>query len=318
MGRVWGFGTAAVDIRLSTADYGETYREKLLARETQWMAGGSVANSLTQVARLGGDAGWLGKLGRDRIGSFILQSLKDENVDASSVIIDPSSVSPFNIAVYAGDVRRRVGGFLLPNCLAELQDADLELFVLAFASNDILLIEVGEIPLECCVKLALKARDKGVHVFVDIDLDPIKQCGSSPEVVDALFSACTCLIPNETSLRSLFPFSTRDDLIRRLHSRYGVPVVLTEGADGVTCINVEGEILHVPAVPVEVIDTVGAGDAFHGGFLHGWSITGDIQAALELGSVCGAHNCLTFGAREGMIRSSDLERYREVLNSWLK
>ena len=108
MKQVWGFGSACVDIRLTTADYGPAYTTKLLAQETRLQGGGACANCLTQVARLGGRAAWLGKVGDDALGALILRQLQEERVDTSHALVAPNALSPFNVAVYAGTQWRRV------------------------------------------------------------------------------------------------------------------------------------------------------------------------------------------------------------------
>ena len=95
---IFGFGSAALDFRIRTADLGPEYRAKLLARETALLGGGAVANALVQVSRLGGDAAFLGKLGGDWIGERIVAGLESEGVDCSATIMDPMECSPFNVA----------------------------------------------------------------------------------------------------------------------------------------------------------------------------------------------------------------------------
>ncbi|MBQ4298376.1 MAG: carbohydrate kinase, partial [Clostridia bacterium] len=72
MATVYGFGTAAVDFRIRTADFGDLYKDKLLAQTCAEMGGGALANFLSQVSRLGGRTAFLGKLGRDPMGEKIV------------------------------------------------------------------------------------------------------------------------------------------------------------------------------------------------------------------------------------------------------
>ena len=73
MAVVYGFGSAAVDFRIRTADYGDLYKDKLLAQTWAEMGGGAVANFLSQVSRLGVKTSFLGKLGNDVIGKRIIE-----------------------------------------------------------------------------------------------------------------------------------------------------------------------------------------------------------------------------------------------------
>jgi sugar/nucleoside kinase (ribokinase family) len=126
MAVVYGFGSAAVDFRIRTADYGDLYKDKLLAQTWAEMGGGAVANFLSQVSRLGVKTAFLGKLGNDVIGKRIIELLEKENVDCSGIIVSDEFCSPFNVAVYSGLEMRRRGGFLIPNSLAKLTEEDIE------------------------------------------------------------------------------------------------------------------------------------------------------------------------------------------------
>ena len=317
--RVWGFGSAAIDLRISTAEFGEGYRDKLLARETRWLGGGSTANTLVQVARLGGQAGWLGKLGTDSIGKAIEDSLCTEGIDLAALIRDPDALSPFNLAAYAGSGRRRIGGFLMPNCLGSIGGQDLDHFITFISPGDWLLIEVGEIPVPVCTRFAEMANRAGAKVAVDVDLDPIAQCGSTTDEVSNLFGHCELLMPNHQSMHSLYPGIDGGGLLDLLHENYGTAVIVSEGAEGSRAIDSAGKHIHVPAMAVDVVDTVGAGDAFHGGVIFGLSQGRGFEQSIKLGTICGAFNCLTFGAREGMIKKEELQLFLSSIqetNQW--
>lgn len=308
--KICGFGSAAVDIRITTADYGDGYRDKLLAHDTLWMGGGATTNFLTQVSRLGGKATWFGKLGQDRIGTMILDLLKNEHIDVSCALVESDAISPFNIAIYAGLGRRRIGGYLLPNCLHDISEQNVGFFVDALESGDWILIEVGEIPLPICVSCAEKAKLKGAHIVVDVDLDPIKQTRGTVGEIEELFGMCDVLMPNITSLGTLFPGQSIEKIAMDKLSRSNNTVILTLGDKGAAYVEHSGPFITVPAFNFNnVVDTVGAGDAFHGGVVYGLSTGMTIEDSVRLGNLCGGFNCLTFGPREGMIRREQLAEY---------
>ncbi len=309
MNKIWGFGTAAIDIRIKTAEYGEHYKDKLLAQESVWLGGGSTSNFLVQAARLGCETGWFGKLGEDAVGAAIRRMLEEEKVDLSAAVIKPDVVSPFNVAVYAGDHKRRIGGFLLPNAMAQVDDEDIVVFTSALNPGDCVLVEVGEIPLETCISFCRAAKEKDAVIILDVDLDPIKQCGASLEVAKALFAEADYLMPNITSLQSMYPDVDSDTVTKTLAEEYGCSVISTLGDRGAAYAHSDGVVNMVPGLSIEPVDTVGAGDAFHGGFVAGLGLGLDIERAVRLGNICGAHNCLSYGARNGMIYKHELEKY---------
>jgi len=304
MSRIFGFGSATLDFRISTADFGDTYRDKLLARETKLFGGGSAANTLVQAARLSAQASWLGKLGSDWIGNTIVSGLEEDGVDCSHAFRDAAACSPFNVAVYAE--WRRVGGYLLPNALGTLSRHEAERLASVPKPGNWCIVEIGEIPLDAVHAFCQAAVQRGVRLVIDVDLDPVRQCVGDPSLVGAILRCADVLAPNRVAFRSLYGDIGASELVDALVAEYGVSVVITSGADG-AYYRVPGQpTRHVPAIPVEVVDTVGAGDAFHGGLLYALSCGQSLEEAVLLGAKCGAAACLKFGARSSMPTMEEL------------
>ncbi len=306
---VYGFGSAAIDFRIRTADLGADYTEKLLSRETDVLGGGSAANCLVQIARLGGKASWLGKLGTDWIGDRILSDLAAEGVDCNLVHRDPHHCSPFNVAVYAGSNRRRVGGYLLPNSLAEVQAEDCQGWLEAMNPDDWLLVEVGEIPISAVLDLARGAFRRGARVAVDVDLDPLAQEIASRDEIEKLFAAADLLAPNATAIKTLFGPAAPREQAAFLAGEFDAAVVVTAGAEGAYYCEKAGDVRHHPPIPVEAVDTVGAGDAFHGGLLFELARGATIHKAVATAAACGAAACRAAGARTGMPTQETLPKH---------
>lgn len=308
MTRIFGFGTAAVDFRISVADFGPNYKAKLLAQNSRLYGGGAVANSLCQAALLGAETQWLGKLGDDPIGRMIMTDLKQRGVGTDFVVIDRAAISPFNLAVYAGESRRRIGGFLLPNCMADIDDGDIDAFCAAIRPGDWCLVELGELPISDVLAYCRKAKERKSSIMIDIDLDPIAQCECDPVHITDLFSTVDILMPNYEAMQTIYSGLSPKELAARLLQDYGKLVVVTAGADG--CYYSDGgEVIREKPLKVEVADTVGAGDAFHGGFLWALSNGRELGEAARVGNACGAANCRAFGAREGMLDAVSLDRF---------
>jgi len=307
--RVIGFGTATLDYRIRTADLGIGYTEKLLAREVDVLGGGATANCLVQASRLGADTVWVGKLGRDKPAETIVGQLEAEGIDCSRVLYDPSTSSPFNLAVYAGQERRRVGGYLLANSLARLSEGEIAALGSAVRQGDWVIVEIGEIPLESVLLFCRQAKSRGARLAVDVDLDPIEQCGTDKTVVEEIFDLQDLIIANRQALGTLYAADTAQELVRILKRAFAAKTVVTAGADGCYFSASGKAVDHLPAIPLQVVDPVGAGDAFHGGLLYALATGQVFEQALEIGRRCAALNCLAFGAREGMPTLESLERF---------
>jgi sugar/nucleoside kinase (ribokinase family) len=305
--RVLGFGTATIDYRIRTADLGEGYTEKLLAREVEVLGGGAIANCLVQVSRLGGRAVWLGKLGKDRLGEMIIGTLGSERVDCSRVLYDAALGSPFNLAVYAGERRRRIGGYLIPGSLAALNETDIPALAEGVRPGDWAVVEIGEIALEWVLEFCRQASERGARLAADVDLDPLLQCGADQQLVGEILRQQDLIMANHAALQSMYDLPTAAALARHLSEVFRSKIVVSAGANGCDVCEPGSAAEHLPAIPVEVVDPVGAGDAFHGGLLYALAEERDFRESLEIARRCAAMNCRRFGAREGMPNRAELD-----------
>jgi sugar/nucleoside kinase (ribokinase family) len=307
--RVLGFGTATLDYRIRTADLGKDYTEKLLAQEVEVLGGGAIANCLVQVARLGGRPVWLGKLGKDRPAETIVAQLEAEGVDCSRALYDPILGSPFNLAVYAGTRRRRVGGYLLPGSLACLSRTDVSALAAAVEPGDWAVVEIGEVPLDSVALFCREAKERGAKLAVDVDLDPLVQCGAHRRLVADIFRLQDLIMANQRALQSMYGVPTARALTLKLGRIFRVMTVVSAGAEGCYHSELGDSAEHLSAIPVEIVDPVGAGDAFHGGLLCALAEGQDFFRSLEIARRCAALNCMAFGAREGMPNRERLDRF---------
>lgn len=311
MGSIFGFGAASVDFRVTTADYGEDYTEKLLAQETLVFGGGSVANCLVQISRLGGNPYYLGKLGNDWIGRKIIESLEDEKVCCNLAIADDNLCSPFNVAVYAGADKRRVGGYLVPNSLSDITCKDAEEFCSHMEQGDWIITEIGEIPLNTLYSFCQIVKKKQVNLVIDVDLDPIKQCGGNIELVKEIFKLADVLLPNFNSLKSMYESVDAKIIAEEVSSEFQAICVITKGEDGAYYCMPDASAKHYPTNKIEALDTVGAGDAFHGGLMYALADNCDVKDAIALGTQCARINCMSFGARTGMPTYNQIDLKRK-------
>lgn len=95
--------------------------------------------------------------------------------------------------------------------------------------------------------------------------------------------------------------------MRAVAAEHGAEVVLKRGADGAAAL-VDGALVEAPGLVVDVVDTVGAGDAFVAGYLSGLLEDLDVAERLARANACGAAACTTPGDWEGAPRRRDLER----------
>jgi sulfofructose kinase len=320
---VVGLGLACVDdlLLLSNVPRAEE-RASVLRREMQ--GGGMAATAVVAVARLGGTAGFVGRVGDDQSGAFILQDFRRYGVDVSRVVVEPGATS--HVTVVLVDARDGARSFLgQRGTVRPLQPEDVRR---EYVSSGRLLHLSDADP--AALQAARWAREAGREVCFDgthfypavLDLLPLLDY-----VIVSRFFASELVAFQETGAltRAARMFSQpgggigapqertftegaapelRGEALlgaaRRVRALGPPVVVVTEGEHGSWCASPEGDF-HTPAFPVTpVVDTTGAGDVFHGAFLYararGWSL----RRALRLGSAVGALKCRALGGRAGI------------------
>jgi fructokinase len=122
-------------------------------------------------------------------------------------------------------------------------------------------------------------------------------------VIDRWASLSDILRLSEDDLDQLWPGWTPEQAAEHLHE-LGVPlVVVSLGADGAFA-SLRGEQVRVPIAPTSLVDTVGAGDSFHGGMLHQLAKSGQLGGRLDNLDIAGLTASLTFASRVSAITCS--------------
>lgn len=135
--------------------------------------------------------------------------------------------------------------------------------------------------------------------FLDINLR--KDCFTEETIKESLLN-CDILKINDdelVQLKSILGLRCNElkNMAGEVVSRYELDLILvTLGSNGAFLISSQGDILYTAGYKVELIDTVGSGDAFSAGFIHSYLRGDGLQASLEFGNACGAMAATTKGA----------------------
>jgi ribokinase len=215
--------------------------------------GGKGCNQAVAAARAGAATAVVGRLGDDEYGRDFLDLLHREGIEAASVTTDPSEGTGVAVPIVEDSGDNSIVTVARAN--ARVTVAEVEAASSVLTGADVLLLQL-ELPAPAVVAAASRARAAGVTVV----LNP------APAVVDLadLVGLVDVLVPNEVEAAQLSgidddPLAAAKELRRRL----GASVVVTLGERGVLVLHGDLEEL-MPAHAVEVVDTVGAGDAFCG------------------------------------------------------
>jgi sugar/nucleoside kinase (ribokinase family) len=233
------------------------------------------------AARLGLRVLFLGKVGEDEFGRFMLQSMQARQIDTSNVRIDPHVRTGASIILNRGN-DRAILTFPGAIPLLELEDIPLDqlsqarhLHLTSFFIQDRLRPSVPE--------LFAHAREMGLTTSLDTNYDPSGQWNGGLADVLALTDV---FFPNETEACAIV--KTQDVEQAGVALAENIPlVVVKQGAKGALAFSSTKQISQ-PALPVAVVDTVGAGDSFDAGFLYAYLHAWDLQRCLQLGTACGS------------------------------
>lgn len=286
-------GVAVVDFVFSV-DAMPRRAEKYRARDAAIVGGGCAANAAVAVARLGGTARLAARVGADAVGGMIVSELAAENVDCALVKRFDGKRSSFSSVLVDAQGERQIVNFrdeTLDFDAGWLEDAMPVSFDAALA--DTRWANGGA----AVLKAARNLSRPGV-------LDAEVPAGEAAE-------ALTLASHIAFSAQGLHEYTGLDDLQAGLHlaqSRTSAWVCCTDGANGVAFID-GGVMRHIPAFAVEAVDTLGAGDVWHGAFALALGEGQREDEAILFANAVAAIKCTKFGGRAGIPGRAETEAF---------
>lgn len=294
--KILGLGNALVDV-LSKLDSDETLvkigiqkgamdmisREQMYVirkyqanTETTQAPGGANCNTMRAIALLGGQSGFIGKVGDDNLGEFYEEALLKAGV--ASYLIKTEGPSGACTVFISPDGERTMGTFLGP---APTISPD-EITEDVLRGYDCIHIEGYLIVNEELVRETMKkAKRLGLKVALDLANYNIVNAYKGlleeviPQYVDILFA--------NASEAEAFTGLPAQEAVNALEKQVHVALV-TLGKDG-SLIGSEGKFYHVDAEGGKPVDTTGAGDNFAAGFLYGQSVGASLVQSAQIGSM---------------------------------
>lgn len=237
-------------------------------------AGGAPANVSAAIARLGGQAALLGKVGADPFGHFLQQTLEQQQVDTSMLLLDTSAPTTLAFVSRAADGERDFVFHRGADRLLRLDELDRPAIrkaaLLHFGSATALLADPFS---EVYLTLMEEAQACGQFISFDPNYRDDLWSGRQEEFITlsrAAIRRSDLVKVSDEELQLITGESDRDAALEMLHEWGAGAVAVTLGKDG-TLISSPGFRMRIPSIPVTSIDSTGAGDAFTGALL--WQIS---------------------------------------------
>ncbi|MCX5514322.1 ribokinase [Kaistia algarum] len=291
------FGSVNIDLVCRT-DHHPRPGETVPGSDYQLIPGGKGANQALAARRAGASVAMVGAVGDDDMAAAALAELTSAGVDLSALVRRGPTTG---MAIITVDRHGENTIVLSPGANARLAHTDLA--ALSLGANDIVLLQM-EVPLAESLAAAQAARAAGARIMLSIaPFLPVER--------EALAMADIILV-NETEAADLarhLGLAAGPDgaaTVATLAASLGRTVIATLGADGAVAAG-GGETIAVPSLPIEPVDTTGAGDTF-AGVLAAYLDRGEsLETAMLYAAVAGSLACTKMGAQPSFPQKDAIE-----------
>jgi sugar/nucleoside kinase (ribokinase family) len=254
------------------------------------------------AARLGLRVGFIGLVGDDPLGRYMLESMRERGIDTSHCLVNPEVATGFSVILSQPDDRAIL---TFPGSIPLLQRSQIDDALLSATrhlhlSSYFLLDQLRpELP-----TLFAAARQQGVTTSLDTNWDPAGEWAMAE-----MLPQCDIFLPNAAEVRQITGKTDIEDGVDQLAAAVGMLAVKMGGEGGVAR---QGEAAAGAKPPlVSVVDTTGAGDSFTAGFIFGYLQGWPLREALQLAVVCGSLSTRAAGGTAGQPTLAEALEYLE-------
>jgi sugar/nucleoside kinase (ribokinase family) len=256
------------------------------------------------AARLGLRTAFIGLMGDDVLGRFMLEAMQERGIDTSSCIVDSKVATGMSIILVRPGGDRAILTFA--GSMTELKPKHIDTNRFSQARH----LHIGSYFLLRKLQPALPeifagARRQGLTTSLDTNWDPLGQWH-----VGDLLNHTDLFLPNEVEAQRI---TKQPDLQRALEKLAAVVPTLAvkKGADG--GLARQGQVIvQLPPPPIDIVDTIGAGDSFDAGFLYGFLNHWPLDSSLRLALACGSLSTRAAGGTEAQPTLQEAERWLEI------
>jgi sulfofructose kinase len=263
------------------------------------ICGGNALNAAIGIARLGGRASICGPMGdaRETSSRFIFEQMAHEGIDTKHIVHMRGLVTPISAIMIDPSGERTIVTFRDPELWkVELPDTDTLL-------EDCHAILTESRCAEFCTDLCAEACRRGIPVIVDVD--------RAMSLREGLLTASTHLVFSSEPLQETAGVADDGEALKKIAKLTPSFLAGTRGPRGTIWLDGDGKLQETPAFPVHTVDTLGAGDVFHGAFALAITEQQELREALRFASAAAALKCTRFGGAFAAPQRIEVE---ELLN----
>jgi len=293
---IYVIGSINVDLVLFSERFPEV-GETVIGKELLINQGGKGANQAVAAAKAGGEVMFIGKVGNDFFGSFVIKEMKKSKVK-THITIDHSTTTGIALINVDSSGQNRIT--IIPGANDKVGNSEIDYLKENLKRSDFLLIQ-SEIPTSTIKSAVSFASSIGATII--FDPTPVRE-----DLIE-IIPFTTYVTPNEVELKKLTKTNTVDELL----DIGAKNVVLKLGEKGVQFKNKDSEI-HIPSFNVQVVDTTGAGDTFNGNFTAMLSQGESIKKSLRFANAAAAISVTRKGAAVSSPTRKETEKFMEAIN----
>jgi sulfofructose kinase len=247
------------------------------------ICGGNALNGAIGIVRLGGRASICGPMGDagETTSRFIFEKMAEEGIETKHLVHMPGLVTPISNIMIDPSGERTIVTF-----------RDPELWRVRLPDPDRLLEDCAAILTESrcaafCTDVCAEARRRGIPVIVDVD--------RAMSLREGLLTASSHLVFSSEPLQETADVADDGEALKKIAKLTPSFLAGTRGARGTIWLDENHHLQQTPAFPVHTVDTLGAGDVFHGAFALAITENQDLRSALRFASAAAALKCTRFG-----------------------
>jgi len=272
--------------------------ETLIGKNFFMCPGGKGANQAVAASRLGSKVSMFGSVGKDENGKLLINNLKAQNIDTAeiNIVSDDIPTGVAVISIYEKDNTIIV----VPGANSLTSIGYLDTIKESLLDFDVILLQI-EIPMAGIEYLVNYLYEN--HKVIILNPAPAEKL--SKELIEKV----TYITPNEHEYSIIFDSKEKMDTLLK---QYPNKLIITQGEKGVRFFNGKDLVL-IPCIKVDTLDTTGAGDTFSGAFGVAISEGKGVRESIAFAGIAAGLSVTKMGAQGGMPTKDDVARYISAL-----